>query len=194
LIDRCRRPARWPILTVRHCQERLQWTMQRHNWRHQQWRTITSSNESRYSILYADDCKRSGIGLSCNLGPAFFQNIGPGRGNGVTTARYIDHVFRPFSRYRNDTFQHDNVRDHSARATIDFLRQTSIEVMPWSKSGHKPYLISIGWYSRRLNEDQTRSTAAAEPIRFSLTFLHDKNRFTNNKPCKEKEGYFYCYK
>jgi hypothetical protein len=30
------------------------------------------------------------IGLNVKLGPVIFQNLGPGRGNGVTAARYID--------------------------------------------------------------------------------------------------------
>ena len=36
-----------------------------------------------------------GIGLNMKLGPVIFQNLGPGRGNGVTAARYIDDVLRP---------------------------------------------------------------------------------------------------
>ena len=33
-----------------------------------------------------------GIGLNVKLAPVIFQNLGPGRGNGVTAARYIDDV------------------------------------------------------------------------------------------------------
>jgi hypothetical protein len=37
---RCYRPARGPVLTPRHRQERLQWALQRQNWRNQQWRNV----------------------------------------------------------------------------------------------------------------------------------------------------------
>ena len=33
-----------------------------------------------------------GIGLYSKLGPVVFQNLGPGRGNGVTAALYINEV------------------------------------------------------------------------------------------------------
>ena len=51
---RCRRRAKGPFLTIRHRQERLQSTMQRQIWRHQRWRHIIFSDESRYSIFNAD--------------------------------------------------------------------------------------------------------------------------------------------
>ena len=70
-----------------------------------------------------------GIGLNVKLGPVTFQNLGPGRGNGVTAARYIDQVLRPhvvphFARHQNKTFQQDN-----ARATRYFLQQNNVNVM-----------------------------------------------------------------
>ena len=56
-----------------------------------------------------------GIGLNVKLGSVIFQNLGSGRGNGVTAARYIDQVLRPhvvphFARHQNKTFQQDNAR------------------------------------------------------------------------------------
>ena len=36
-----------------------------------------------------------GIGLNSKLGPVVFQNLGPGRGNGVTAAGYRDQVLTP---------------------------------------------------------------------------------------------------
>ena len=69
-------------------------------------------------------------------GPVILQNLGPGRGNGVTAARYIDQVLRPhvvlhFARHQNKTFQQDNVLAHTARARRDYLQQNSINVMNW---------------------------------------------------------------
>jgi len=125
---RCRLPARGPVLTQRHRQSRLQWAFQRRNWRNQQWRNVVFSDESRYCIStedgrtrvwrrrgerFNDDCMLEtdhwggpsnmvwgGIGLNSKLGPVIFQNLGPGRGNGVTAVRYIDQVLKDLILYR----------------------------------------------------------------------------------------------
>lgn len=77
-----------------------------------------------------------GIGLNVKLGPVIIKNLGPGRGNGVTAARYIDQVLRPhvmphIERHQNKTFQQDNMRAHAARETRDFLQQNNVNVMNW---------------------------------------------------------------
>ena len=70
---RCRRRAKGPFLTIRHRQERLQSTMQRQNWRHQWWRNIIFSDESRYSIFNADGrprvCRKRGkrLSVACSM-------------------------------------------------------------------------------------------------------------------------------
>ena len=65
------------------------------------------------------------IGINHNAGPVIFQNIGPGRGNGVTAQRYINQVLRLHM------FQQDNARAHTARITRDFLQQHNIRLLPW---------------------------------------------------------------
>ena len=86
-------------------------------------------------------------------------------GIGVTAARDIYQVLRShgvpfFARHRNYTFQHDQVRSNSERATGDFLQQNNIEVMAW-------YTFSL-WAeiqnrdTKRQNEVQSRQTTAAE--------------------------------
>lgn len=110
---RCRRRAKGPLLAIRHRQERLQSTMQRQNWRHQRWRNIIFSDESRYSIFNADGrprvCRKRGkrlsvacsmerdswgrpnirawcgIGLYFKLGNVIFQNIGTCRLRSLAT-------------------------------------------------------------------------------------------------------------
>ena len=47
---RCRRPYRGPVLTQRHHQTRLQWTLHRQSWQNRQWRNVIFSGESRYCI------------------------------------------------------------------------------------------------------------------------------------------------
>jgi hypothetical protein len=73
-----------------------------------------------------------GIGLFRKLEPVVFQNIGPGRGNGVTAAQYINQVLQPhivqhFARSQKLIFEHDNARAHTARATRDVLEQNVLQ-------------------------------------------------------------------
>ena len=140
---RCRRPARGPILTNRFRQERLQWATASQHWRYQQWRSVLFSDESRFCIStvdgrvrvwrrrcerYADACVKErdtwdgqsimvwgAIGISHKAGPVIFQNINPGRGNGVTALRYINQVLRLhivsyFGRHQHHVFRQDNAR------------------------------------------------------------------------------------
>ena len=69
-----------------------------------------------------------GIGLNSKLGPVVFQILGPGKGNGVTAARYREQVLTPhvvphFNRHPNKTFKQDNARAHTAMVTRDYLQQ-----------------------------------------------------------------------
>jgi hypothetical protein len=89
-----------------------------------------------------------GIGLNVKLGPVIFQNLGPGRGNGVRAARYIDQVLRPhvvphFARHPIKTFQDDNACVHTARATRNFLHQNNVNVMNWPALSPDLNLLNI---------------------------------------------------
>lgn len=101
------------------------------------------------------------------LGPVVFQNIGPGRGYGVNAARYTDRILRPlvvqhFARYRNNTFQHDHSRRHTARATRDFVQQNNITIMPWPALN--PDSIEHLWdeIQRKLKDVHPKPTPAVE--------------------------------
>ncbi|XP_071094519.1 glutamate receptor ionotropic, kainate 5-like [Haliotis cracherodii] len=107
------------------------------------------------------------------VGPVVFKNIGPGRGNGVTAALYIDQVLRPHALprlacRRNHELQHDNARAHTVRATRDFLQQNGIRIMQWPALSHDLNSIEPLWdeIQRRLNDVRPRLTTAAE-LRFS---------------------------
>nr|KAG5704581.1 hypothetical protein BaRGS_031845 [Batillaria attramentaria] len=117
------RPARGPVLAVRHRQARLQWTQGHLNWNNVRWQNVLFSDESRFCIdhadgrvrvwrrrgdRYADNCFKENnawggpslmlwgaIGHNQVLGPVIFQGMGPGRGNGITAQRYMDQVLHP---------------------------------------------------------------------------------------------------
>ena len=77
------------------------------------------------------------IGMKHKAGPVIFQNIGPGRGNGVMARRYINQVLRLhivlyFGRHQHHMFQQDTAHAHTARATGYFLQQHNIRIMSWS--------------------------------------------------------------
>jgi hypothetical protein len=119
-----------------------------------QWRNILFTDESRFCVSHCDGRVRvwrrrneryadqnvlevnawggpsimiwGGISINQLVGPVVFQNIGPGRGNGVTAQRYVDQVLRPtvlphFQQHVNMTLQQDNARPHTARVSMDFL-------------------------------------------------------------------------
>ena len=123
-----------------------------------------------------------GIGLNVKLGPVIFQNLGPGIGNGVTAARYIDQVLRPhFARHQNKTFQQDNMRAHTARATRDFLQQNNVNVMNWPALSPDLNPIEHMWdeIQRRLFEEQPKLSVAFQRVwaRIPIAFI---NRLVNS--------------
>jgi hypothetical protein len=69
-----------------------------------------------------------------------------------------------FARYQNKTFQQDNARAHTARATRDFLQQNNVNVMNWPALSPDLNPIVHLWdeIQRRLNEEQPSPTNAAE--------------------------------
>ena len=193
----CRRPVVRPILTPRHRQQRLQWTQNRQHWTWRQWRTVLFSDESRFCISNGDGririWRRAGeryadhnvmevdtwggpsvmiwgaIALNHLVGPVFFRNVGPGRGNGITAQRYINQVLRPVAvpyiqQHNNLVLQHDNARAHSARQTVAFLQQNNIRVVPWPALSPDLNPIEHFWdhIQRELNNLQPRPATAPQ--------------------------------
>ena len=194
---RCRRPCRRTILTPQHRHQRQQWAQAHVNWRNAQWRRVLFSDESRFCVDPAngrirvwrmDRCRYNdenvlerdpwggesvmiwgAMSLNQLVGPVIFQNIGPGRGNGVTAQRYIAQVLVPhvvpfFQRHPNFLFQQDNARPHTARATQGFLRQNNIHLMPHPARSPDLNPIEHLWdeIQRQLNQMQPRPRTAVQ--------------------------------
>ena len=194
---RCCRPSVRPVLTARHRQQRLLWAQHRQNWTWRQWRNVIFSDESRFCVSHADGRIRTwrwtgerfsdqnvlevdawggpsimiwgAIGLRHIIGPVIFRNIGPGRGNGVNSHRYMAQVLAPvilpyFQRHPHLVLQHDNARAHSARATVEYLTQHNIRVLPWPSLSPDLNPIEHFWdhMQRQLNALNPRPETALQ--------------------------------
>lgn len=76
------------------------------------------------------------IGLNEKNVPQVLENIGGGRGNGITAQHYIGQILKPpiilfFPWHHNHVFQQDTSPSHTASVTIDFQCQYNMRTMPW---------------------------------------------------------------
>ena len=86
----------------------------------------------------------------------------------LNAARYRDEVLTPHMlpamNLRREVFQHDNARPHTARATVDFLANQNVTVLPWpSKSlDLKPIkLLWMTWIDASAVENSARTAAGS---------------------------------
>ena len=154
---RARRPNNGPILTPYHRRNRFAWATRHLRFNQRQWNSIVFSDESRFTLRFADGrvrvyrrpgerhaeaCVRKvdrfGGGSLMVCGCFFFAH---GRSSLVvvvvqgylTANQYRDQILQPFllpfmSRHGPGlTLQHDNARPHTAFLTQDFLRNAGVK-------------------------------------------------------------------
>lgn len=154
---RARRPYRGPMLTQRHCQNRLNWARNHLRWRIGQWQHVMFTDESRFNLRhadgrvrvyrrvgerYADACvlrsDRFGGGsvmvwggIACNRRTALVEVVGNLNAQAYRDDILTPHVLPFIQANAGMTFQQDNARPHVARVNMAFLAQHNIDVLPW---------------------------------------------------------------
>ena len=143
-----RRPYVGPILTQQHRQRRLRWATVHGRWTRQQWASVLFSDESRFTLSrsdgrarvwrrrgerYANCCVREADrwgGGGVMVWAAFSRDFRTpihffnGPVNAVSYQQVLqNHVIPTFLQHPQlTTFQQDNARPHTARATTAFLQ------------------------------------------------------------------------
>ena len=157
---RCRRPYKGQILQRRHRQNRLHWARDMIHNRRQNWTDVVFSDESRYSLRFADgrvrlyrrqreryhegyvvERDRFGGGSVMVWGAInhdFRSELVLLHGN-LTAQRYINEVLAlvlvPLLQHHGHncrlTFQQDNARAHTVPTTRNYLTQHGIDILEW---------------------------------------------------------------
>ena len=151
-----RRPEIGIPLTRGHRRLRRDWAQVHQRWTMAQWRNVLFSDESRFSLDFAD--RRRRVWRRCNeryarCCIAEHDRYGGGSvmvwgaiswnhrsdlvvvdGN-LNADRYVNQILRPhvvpLARRYNLQFQQDNARPHTARLSRDFLMNQNIDKLPW---------------------------------------------------------------
>lgn len=153
---RARRPYFGVVLRRQHRLARVRWCNRLRDWNLRNWRRVWFSDESRFQLQRRDGRTRvyrrrnERFTRNCvlevdNFGGGSVMVWGaiscarktqlvhiPGNLNAV---RYTDEVLTPHMLpvmdLRREIFQHDNARPHTARATVEFLANQNVTVLPW---------------------------------------------------------------
>ena len=156
---RARRPLRAVPLTAAHRAARLQFAQDHRNWQLRHWRPVLFTDESRYTLSSCDGRDRTWRRVGERYQPdniVEHDRFGGGsvmvwggisldghtdlhvlQGGTLTAVRYRDEILgpivRPYAGAIGPQFllMQDNARPHTARASMQFLNDESIDVMDW---------------------------------------------------------------
>jgi hypothetical protein len=147
-------------LTPLHRRERVRWCNRLRGCRFRNWRRIWLSDKSRFLLQKRDGRIRVNRHRNERFSSSCVQEVDSFGGGSVmmwaaisndrktdlvhvpgnlTAVKYRDEIIQPhlmqvIDRQR-ELFQQDNARPHTARVTMDYIEQNSINVLPWpSKS------------------------------------------------------------
>jgi transposase len=185
---RVRRPYFGAVLRRRHWLARVRWCNRVRPWDLQNWRRVWFSNESRFMLQPRDGRTRvyrrrnERFERNCVLE---VDNIGGGNvmlwgaisyarktqlvhiSDNLNVARYRDEVLTshmlPTMNLHRDVFQRDNAGSHTARATVDFLANQNVTVLPWLSKWQDVNPIEHLWDD--LDRRVQSSTSAANSAR-----------------------------
>ena len=155
---RARRPSVQVPLSPQHRRARANWARQHVRWNRAQWRNVLFSDESRFSVDFADrrrrvwrrrnerfaDCciaqhdRFGGGSVMVWAGVSYDHRTDLVIVNGNLNAnRYCNEILRPhvlpfLQRHgRQTVFQQDNARPHTARQTTLLLQQNNVNILDW---------------------------------------------------------------
>lgn len=149
------RPVVGPVLRPLHRRRRLRWCNNVRIRTLQNWRRIWFSDESRFLLQRHDGRQRLYRRRHKRFAPICVRQVDRFGGESVmvwgtisynqksdlvivpgnlTAQRYINHVLElhllPIIDQQTQIFQRDNARPHTARATMNFLQNSNVNVLP----------------------------------------------------------------
>ena len=112
---------------------RVRWCNRVRGWDLQKRRRVWFSDESRFMLHKRDGRRR----VYRRRNERFARNyvLGVANFGNHSAARYRDEVLPPHMlpamNFYREVFQHDKARPHTDRATVDFLANQNVTVLPW---------------------------------------------------------------